>query len=480
MSDCDRSDSPSKSLSFRRCDSPVLMLSDRQDSENSAREMWMGDSYANVNGDDYRYQVQSAFFASSPLSFPSHAEDSFVDGAVCPGIAGTALFSQQSAISSGFSALRLSPDATDAKENCMPAVHIEPFRAPGHCHAVLAPHNRNPLGRELSDVETSDPISRSHVYGACRNATEILQTCAECTGFLWSVKARFNTKLSHKKVEFGTPNTRDQKNVEVLVKVQNMSTGTIEDKKFTGRLSNSNKKKADPGFLQVQFKGIKNDDLPHSNCGFRHVREFIDHAVLKDAQERNVVAVCPTYQLKFHGCIQYRHSRLSMDREGIASLERECKQSAALRHLVFERSKGDCCCCKLKLFNKTSRTDPIFTVEVWPCQFKVTERYEDQDMAAPLHHKHMPVVDVLRVIIDRLSQSKSQDSCGSSVAGGRSQGAPAAAGGGLPMQPQQDENWDLFHDCADESDDTSEDDFGAPERSDGSFATICTKRFRGC
>ena len=425
MSDWHGSDSPSKSWSFRRSNSPAHMLCDDQDSE-SALDMFMDAGYANVNGDDWVYQVRTPpFFATSPPAFPSYAEDSFAELPVCTCITETdpAPFSQESAMIGCFAEIQLSAGAFHDKENLMAAEssamrsfggsahalqpHLEVLGVPApsdgqgfgtdsiseptvldhasasgnrSCRVVLAPSLKeqlfgpirarvdvhsaqvsgcsrtgalpdvvilrscgsergktmqqrlNPLGRQSDDVETSDPIARSHAAGAIKNANLTLVTRADCTGFSWSVKIRFSTKLHNQKVEFGTQNPKalHQKKFEFWLTAQNMSTGGSEDFKFAGRLMNSNKKKPNPDWLILHFMGIKNDDLPHVNCAARHVRQFVDHAVLKEAQEAHVAAVLPTYQLLFHGSIQYEHAHFQMDDDAAETLKKMCAESAAL------------------------------------------------------------------------------------------------------------------------------------------------------
>lgn len=344
----------------------------------------------------------------------------------------------------------------------------------------------NPFCRAPADTETSDEVSRNCANGARDNAVYTLETRKDCTGFTWSVKIRFSCKLKNEEVDFGTKAHKSKeeqhmKNVEVLLAVQNVGTGKVDNLKFTGRLFNSNKRKPNPGFLILQFLGIQNDDLPHVNFAARHVRQFIDEAIWKEAQRACAPAISPSYQLLFLGTIQYSHAHISLDDESMSFLQRACKQSPHLRQLDFERSRGTGRCCKLKLFSKEDRSkkDPSVTVEIYPSQFKVTERYEDQDVTGLLHHKHLPYIEALHDIIGQLCQRKRQASCEPSSSLCASHAAPAVAGGGLHA-PIEEENWHLFDDESEESDDESEEwDADGIERCDGNYATICSKRFLG-
>jgi len=279
-------------------------------------------------------------------------------------------------------------------------------------------------------------------------------------------------------VAFGTPNLEWMKNVEVRLNALNVSSGCTEVLVFRGRLYNSNKKKPNPGFLILQFKDIKNEDLPHVNCAARFVRQHIDEAVFEEAAQAGApLPPRPTYQLLFHATIEYKHAHLSLDQERMSCLEMECKQSPILRGLVFTRSKGQSPLCVLTMTNGRDKSDAALKVEVYPSQFKVTERYEDQDMAGCLIHKHTPVVAELSSIIERLSSTfskKPSPSDASSAASTECHRAPAAVGRAFPFQAAA--SCDLFA----EFDDCSDDDYGqAPDHDDGNFATICTKRFRG-
>jgi hypothetical protein len=560
MSDCHGSDSPSNSYTFMRSDSDVPVPPNDQ--------QWLQqheiDGVEVIDGDEHFYHLRQAhsdsdFFSSSASSFPSYAEDSFLEQPAFAGAPGIAPFAQEHAMTSSFSALNFGATTLQGKENpvvfpapsavpvCGGGVHMFGFAASpaalaaaqaapcssSSCRVVLAPSVKaqmfgsstarvevvstqfsggalaphpqvlmikrciqpgkdkgeqrplcNPFCRAPADTETSDEVSRNCANGARRNAVYTLETRKDCTGFTWTVKIRFSCKLNNEEVEFGTrahKNKEEQhmKNVEVLLVVQNVGTGKVDNLKFTGRLFNSNKKKPNPGFLILQFLGIQNDDLPHVNFAARHVRQFIDEAIWNEAQRARAPAMSPTYQLLFLGTIQYSHAHISVDDESMSFLQKACKQSPRLRQLCFERSKGNSRCCKLKLFEDRSKKDPSVTVEIYPSQFKVTERYEDQDVTGQLHHKHLPYIEALHDIIAQLCQRKRQASCEPSSSPCASHAAPAAVGAALHA-PTEEENWHLFDDESEESDDESEDwDAEGIERCDGNYATICSKRFLG-
>lgn len=557
MSDCHGSDSPSNSYTFMRSDPDVAV------SPNDQQWLHEIDGVEVIDGDEHFYHVRpqarsdSDFSASSPSSFPSYAEDSFLDQPAFADAPSMAPFAQEHAMTRSFASLHFGAAALQGKENpvvfpAAPAVPVcgggvqmfgfapspaaqAPPCSSSSCRVVLAPSVKaqmfgssaarvevistqfsggasaphpqvltikrsiqpgkdngeqrplcNPFCRAPADIETSDEVSRNCANGARRNAVYTLETRKDCTGFTWSVKIRFSCKLNNEEVEFGTrahksKEEQHMKNVEVLLAVQNVGTGKVDNLKFTGRLFNSNKKKPNPGFLILQFLGIQNDDLPHVNFAARYVRQFINEAIWKEAQRARSPAMSPTYQLLFLGTIQYSHAHISVDEESMCFLQNACRQSPHLRQLCFERSKGKSRCCKLKLFSREDRSkkDPSVTVEIYPSQFKVTERYEDQDVTGQLHHKHLPYIEALHDIIAQLCQRKRQASCEPSSSPFTSHAAPAAVGAALHV-PTEEENWHLFDDESDESDDESDDwDADGIEHCDGNYATICSKRFLG-
>ena len=547
MSDCHSSDSPmgghGQSLSFTRTTSPCRRAAFAGiDSDSESGEL--PDYFANVGGVDFSYVVHEAHpsrsasprYAPIPAnSFGSLAEDSFAQPLAETGacIAAAALFPQESALSSRLASLQVNA-GTSAAHAAHASALPQPSEVPSsgcHPHAlqpnlyqpqiglffapsakallcgsstahaeVLSMHmlpqpgcrparNRvvqqrldDPLGR-ADDIFTSSPTSRSQVDGARASASE-LQRQHDCTGFKWSLKIKFSTKVDHRLVNFGTQNLAHTKNVVVNLTVQNMVSFMRGQVTFRGRLFNSNKKRPGADFLILQFKDIHNDDLPHVNAAARHVRQFVDAAVRKEAEDSCTAPCRPTYQLLFQGTSQYKHSLLPAD-FCLSLFESACKASP-----VLQLQEGD--------FKRAKGQNPFpislkgqgFTVEVYPQKFKVTERYEDQDMAAPLVHKHKPFVAELNRIIDQLCQSGAQAGHGLCPS---QRGGCAAGGGGLPEQPallpcdqHEDDLWNLFQQPhADGSDSMSEDedDYGqAPDRDDDDFAhPVCSgQRYRGC
>jgi hypothetical protein len=298
---------------------------------------------------------------------------------------------------------------------------------------VLRPHpSLNPFQRPPSDFETSDPVVREQVVGASACAFQ-LQTIKQCDGVNWDAFIRFSTQLPATDVNldvFGRPNLDHSQSVEVLLQVVDPA-GNVRTVPFRGRLYNSNRKKKNPGLLTLQFKGVKNENLVYLNHAARCIRQFIDVSVAASAAPGEAPPARPTYQLLFHGTSMYGHAKLSPD--DVDALQSKCQSCDGLRHLEFERKKSPL--CKLKQFNggdATVRGDPCFTVEVYPTRFKVTERYEDQDMSvSSMVHKHSAVVDELRGIIEQLGQSKrhAAGEC-SSNSTRQSDGGLSAMGGG--------------------------------------------------
>lgn len=522
MSDCYSSGSPmsgrGQSLSFTSTTSPcrgAAFAGNDSDSESGE----LPDYFANVGGVDFSYVVHEAHpsrcgspcYAPIPAnSFRSLAEDSFAQPLAGTGtcIAASALFPQESALSSRLASLQVNAGTSAAHAAPATALpHWQSSEAPSvtpllcgssSAHAgvfsvqmppqsccipsrnkVVQQRLEDPLGR-ADDIFTSTPTSRSQVDGARASASE-LQRQHDCTGFLWSLMIKFSTKVDHKLVNFGTQNLAHTKNVEVNLTVQNMSSFMRGQVTFRGRLFNSNKKRPDAGFLILQFKDIRNDDLPHVNAAARHVRQFVDAAVRKQADDSCTSPCRPSYQLLFQGTTQYKHSPLPA--HCLSLLESACKASPVLQDCDFKRAKGQ------NPFPNSLKGEG-FKVEVYPQKFKVTERYEDQDMAAPLVHMHKPFVAELNRIIDQLRQSSAQAAhslCPSQRGGGAAGGGVLLEQAALSLEDQHEEDlWNLFQQPhADGSDSMSEeeDSYGqAPYRDDDDFAhPFCSgKRYRGC
>jgi len=481
-------------------DSLLLWNSDGVQHVQTGEGQWETDDF-HVNGQLVRVRVDTprCSFSSSPFapSF-SEVEECFGDfEASSLGVAHLPSHAQEMTLAGQLSQLQLGLGSCSGCGAEMPTLQASETPFGGnvphalHCPSgpvlssrrVLQPPLSNPLRRPADDVETSEPLVRSQVFGASAIACH-LQTIPGCTGFKWSAKARFNTKLSVADVdlhEFGSPNVRHMKNVNVALTVLDPTKpGGKRDIKFRGRLQNSDQRKPEPGWLILQFLDIPNDDLPFLNCAARCVRQFVDEAVFAACMLLpGSPFASPSYQLLFHGTIEYNHSKLSSSDATLRLLKLACDNSPTLRCLEFTRCRSRSPLCILAMFPaaRKARSVASFKVEIYPTQFKVTERYEDQDMTGPeVEHKHLPVVEELRAIIDGLvenkrqagSEASSQMGSSSRGGGGCAAAAPAVAG----EAPHDDSPWetDLVSDDSDYGD--------APGRHDGDFLPGSCKHFR--